>query len=121
MALWDSSDYTYNYMLPDLQAGILEVANYDPDHKLHTFQTPYRDLACLNGLTFNARAETNIFLRVKAILKKKNDPSNTPIYYIQDYKIKQVAADMVNNLRNKTQLSFSSCGTSTVQAFVPTL
>lgn len=94
------SDYTYNYMLPDLQAGILEVTNYDPDHKLHTFQTPYRDLGCLSGLTFNARAETDIFLRVKAILKKKNDPNNTPIYYIQDYKIIQVAADIDNDLRN---------------------
>lgn len=96
----DYSAYSYNYMLPDLQAGILEVTNYEPDRKLHTFQTPYRDLGCLSGLTFNARAETDIFLRVKAILKKKNDPGNKAIYFIQDYKIKQVATDMDGDLRN---------------------
>jgi hypothetical protein len=94
------SDYTYNYMLPDLQAGILQVTNYDPDHKQHTFQTPYHDLGCLSGLAFNARAETDIFLRVKAILKKKNDPNNTPIFYIQDYKINQVANDIDQDWRN---------------------
>jgi hypothetical protein len=91
---------TYNYMLPDLQAGILEVTNYDPQKNLHTFQTPYYDIGCLNGLAFNARAETKIYLRVKAILKKKNDPSNTPIYYIQDYKIKVVEGQMDGNLRD---------------------
>jgi hypothetical protein len=77
----------YNYMLPDLQAGRLEMTVYDPVKKLHTFQTPYVNIECLNGLVFNARKETNVFLRVRAVLKKTNDPDNTPIYYIRDYNI----------------------------------
>lgn len=91
--------YSFNYMLPDLQSGTLEVTTYDPDNKLHTFQTPYYDIGCLNGITFNVRAETKVYLRVKAILKKKNDPDNTPIYYIQDYKIKTAEGQMDETLR----------------------
>lgn len=100
--------YKYNYMLPDLQSGILEVVNYDPDKKLHTFQTPYYNLGCLNGLTFNARAETNVFLRIKAILKRKNDLENTPIIYIRDYAITTHNGEMENDLReyHRSYLSY---------------
>lgn len=79
--------YELNYMLPDLQSGALEITSYDPQYNLHTFQTPFVNLECLNGLAFNARAETDVFLRVKAIMKKKNDPNATPLIYIRDYKI----------------------------------
>ena len=70
-------------MLPDLQAGRLEMTVYDPLKKLHLFQTPYVNIECLNGLVFNTRKETNVFLRIRAVLKKTNDPDNTPIYYVR--------------------------------------
>lgn len=96
-----------NLMLPDLQAGFLEITSYDPVKKLHTFQTPYVNLECLSGLAFNARAETNIFLRVRAILKKKNDPDNIPIYFIRDYKIETVDGEFDEELRNRHKTFYS--------------
>ncbi|MCS3798187.1 T9SS type A sorting domain-containing protein [Niastella sp. OAS944] len=92
--------HSYNFMLPDFQAGILQMTTFEPEHNLHTFQTPYVNIECLNGLAFNARAETNVFLRVKAILKKKNDPANTPIYYIRDYAIDATEVEMDGGLRS---------------------
>jgi hypothetical protein len=95
------SGFRYNLMLPDLQAGLLEITTYDTEKKLHSFQTPYVNLECLNGLAFNARAETNVFLRVRAILKKKNDPDNIPIYFIRDYKIDTQEGEFDEELRNR--------------------
>jgi hypothetical protein len=92
--------YEFNYMLPDLQAGFLEITSYDPQYKLHTFQTPYVNIQCINGLAFNARAETDVFLRVKAIMKRKNDPAASPIIYIRDYKIDFTEGEMSSTLRN---------------------
>lgn len=92
--------YEFNYMLPDLQAGFLEITSYDPQYKLHTFQTPYVNIQCINGLAFNARAETDVFLRVKAIMKRKNDPGATPIIYVRDYKIDFTDGEMSSSLRN---------------------
>jgi hypothetical protein len=108
------SDYrnfhTYNFMLPDFQAGILQMTTFESAHNLHTFQTPYVNIECLNGLAFNARAETNVYLRVKAILKKKNDPTNTPIYYIRDYAIDATEVEidgiLSNNLKRWNSYEF---------------
>ncbi|MDF2192999.1 3-coathanger stack domain-containing protein [Paraflavitalea sp. CAU 1676] len=93
--------FVKNFMLPDLQSGRLEIANYDTEKKLHSIQTPYVNLECLNGLAFNAPINTDVSLRVKAILKKKNDPDNAPIVYIQDYNIEVTTGTFDADLRNK--------------------
>jgi hypothetical protein len=98
----------FNFMRPDLETGRMQIATYDTEKKLHTFQTKYVNIECLNGLTFNARKETDVFLRVKAILKRKNDPDNAPIYYIRDYEIdiNPVTIDPVLQQRHNSLFSW---------------
>jgi hypothetical protein len=79
--------YVFNFMRPDFESGRLFISTYDTEKGLHTFQTPYVNIECLNGLAFNARKETKVWLRIKAVLKKQNDPESTPILYIHDYDI----------------------------------
>lgn len=98
----------YNYMRPDLESGRLEITGYDPVKGLHVFQTPYVNLECINGLAFNAVARTNVYLRVKAILKKKNDPEQTPILYIRDYKIHVFQGSLTEDQR----LSYDRTGSA---------
>jgi hypothetical protein len=88
-----------NHQRPDLEAGRLEIKHYDKEKGLHIFQTPYVNLECINGLTFNAEATTRIYLQVKAILKIKNDPENKPIYFIQNYNIQTSTADISTTQR----------------------
>ena len=77
-----------NYMLPDFDANRLLVTFYDTSvNHLHLFQTPYVNLECAKGLALNARKGTRVYLRVKAIMKRKNDPANSPIIYIHDYAV----------------------------------
>lgn len=84
--------YHINYMLPDFDADRLLVTFYDTSaNHLHLFQTPYVNLECAKGLALNARLNTKVYLRVKAILKQKNDPANTPIIYIKDYTVDMFA------------------------------
>jgi hypothetical protein len=80
-----------NYMRPDLESGRLEVTFFDTSSAhLHLFQTPYVNLECIKGMSINVPKTTTVSLRVKAILKRKDDPANTPILYIQDYQIDPV-------------------------------
>jgi hypothetical protein len=66
----------------------LETTFYDTSSKhLHIFQTPFVNLECLNGRSINVPLTTKVFLRVRAILKQKNDPTKAPILYIRDYNI----------------------------------
>ncbi len=39
----------------------------------------------------------------KGYFEKKNDPANTPIYFIQDYRVKVVEGEMDGNLRQNFQ------------------
>lgn len=100
--------WNYNFMRPDLEAGRLLLTTYDTEKKLHTFQTPYVNIECINGLAFNARKETRVWLRVKAVLKKKNDPDNTPILYIRDYNIDAYQGYFDDYYRNRHKLVYSS-------------
>jgi hypothetical protein len=81
----------FNHMRPELESGRLEIKQFDVQKKLHVFQTPYVDIGCINGLAFNVPATTRIYLQVKAVLKKENDPLQAPIVYIQNYEIDKVA------------------------------
>jgi len=92
-----------NFLRADIEIGRIVIKRIDPVKKLHTFQTPYTDLGCLNGLSFTVPATTKVYLQVKAVLKKKNDPSQKPIVYIQNYKLQTFAQtideDLQSNLR----------------------
>ncbi|WP_207511236.1 T9SS type A sorting domain-containing protein [Longitalea luteola] len=98
---------TCNFMRPDLESGRLQVTTFDTEKKLHTFQTPYVNIECVNGLAFNARKETKVWLRVKAVLKKQNDPENTPILYIHDYEIKTFQGSFDTYFRNRHNQVYS--------------
>ncbi len=97
----------YNFMRPDLESGRLQVTTFDTEKKLHTFQTPYVNIECVNGLAFNARKETKVWFRLKAVLKKKNDPENKPIVYIQDYNIDVFQGTMDPYLRERHYTRYS--------------
>lgn len=90
-----------NHMRTDLESGRLEIKYFDKVKKLHIFQTPYTNIECLNGLAFNAVATTKVYLQVKAVLKKTNDPANTPIMYIQNYAIDTYPATISDDMKNK--------------------
>jgi type IX secretion system substrate protein len=80
-----------NHLRADYEHGILYIKKYDTQKKLHVFQSPYTNLECLQGLAFNVPATTKVYLQVKAVLKKKNDPNETPIMFIQNYALKTFA------------------------------
>jgi type IX secretion system substrate protein len=103
--------YVFNFMRPDIESGRLLVTNFDTEKKLHTIQTPYVNIECLNGLAFNARKETKVWLRIKAVLKKQNDPDNTPILYIHDYEINVFQGSFDSYLRSQ-HLTIQSWGTA---------
>lgn len=99
--------YIYNMMRPDLEAGRLEVTTYDTEKGLHVFQTPYVNIECLNGLTFNADVRTKVSLRVKAVLRKKNDPDDAPILYIQDYDVEEHQGTVSSSVRSAHNTIYS--------------
>jgi hypothetical protein len=95
-----------NILAPDFEAGRLISSVYDASPaKLHLFQTPYVNLQCLQGLSVNVPLTTNVYLRIKAVLTSKNDPTNTPIYYIQDYQLQKNRGTMALSLREGLQSS----------------
>lgn len=88
-----------NHMRADFEAGRIEIKHFNPA-KFHIFQTPYRDIGCISGLSLTVLATTRVYLQVKAVLKKQNDPASTPIIYIQNYKLDMVPATLTDNEKN---------------------
>jgi hypothetical protein len=89
-----NTDIAVNYLRPDFEAGRLEISFYDTSSAhLHVFQTPYYNLECIKGLTMNVPKTTTVSLRIKAVLKRKDDPANTPILFVEDYQMDYVAPD----------------------------
>jgi hypothetical protein len=80
--------HSINHILADYDHGIIDIKKFDTQKKLHIFQSQYTNLECLQGLAFNVPATTKVYLQVKAVLKKKNDPDETPIMFIQNYSLK---------------------------------
>jgi hypothetical protein len=103
----DAANYPENYyrvinhMRADFEIGRLEIKNFDTKKGLHIIQTPFTNVECLNGLAFNALATTKVYLQVKAVLKKKNDPSETPIVYIQNYQIRTFEQTISDDLKDE--------------------
>ncbi|MBO9561461.1 MAG: T9SS type A sorting domain-containing protein [Niastella sp.] len=94
-----------NHMRPDLENDRLEIKHYDINKGLHIFQTRYTNIECLNGLAFNAPATTKVYLQIKAVMKKQNDPSGTPIIYVQNYAIETFAATISEQMKNNYMFS----------------
>jgi len=90
---------TINHMLADFDINRILIKRFDTQKKLHIFQSPFTDPGCLNGLSFNVPSTTKVYLQVKAILKKENDPSETPILFIQNYAIETTEQTIDDGLK----------------------
>jgi hypothetical protein len=97
-----STIYRYNPMLADLYANKLFITNYDVDNKVHTFQTEFVNIECFKGTSFTVHQGTNVSVRVKAKLKRRDD--NTILYFIKDYQVdtENGTADNPNYTDNST-------------------
>ncbi|NML22992.1 T9SS type A sorting domain-containing protein [Pseudoflavitalea sp. G-6-1-2] len=77
--------YDFNHMLADFESERLEISNFDTEKELHTFQTPFVPLGCFKGRAMTVRFTTNVYVRVRAVLKKANDPTAKPIFVVKDF------------------------------------
>lgn len=78
-----------NHMYDDFNAGRMVINSFDTDNLMLEFQTPFVDIACFKGMAFNVFKETDVFVRLKVVLKKAGENSNTaaPLLFVQDYAI----------------------------------
>jgi hypothetical protein len=91
--------FHYNPMLTDILSGKLVMTHFDQnDNGLHTFQTPFYDLKCFKGLELDVRAGTEVYVKIKAVLKKigENNDVAIPILYVKDYEL-GVSSDISDN------------------------
>ena len=88
-ALSPHSSNGLNYLLYEFQNNRLEILNYRDD-KFYTFRSPFEDIGCAKGMTFNVVAATKVYLRLIAILKRKDDPASTPIFFSKDYALETI-------------------------------
>lgn len=78
-----------NHMLDDFNAGRLVVSDFNTDDLMLEFQTPYVDIACFKGMAFNVLHQTDVFVRLKVVLKKAGESADTPLLFVQDYATNQ--------------------------------
>jgi hypothetical protein len=98
-----------NFMHPEFTTGRLVMTAYDATAKhLHLFQTPFVDLQCFQGMSINVPDVTNVFVRVQAVLKRKDDPANTPIMYVQDYTLDLTPGTLDDNTKNTLKNSITA-------------
>jgi hypothetical protein len=98
-----------NFMLPEFQAGRLQMTVYDPSAKhLHLFQTPYVNLECFQGTSINVPDLTDVFVRIQAIMKRKDDPNNTPILFVQDYSMDRHQGTLDQPTRDRLATSITA-------------
>ena len=78
-----------NYMYDDFNAGRMVINSFDTDDLMLEFQTPFVDIACFKGMTFNVFKETDVFIRLKVVLKKagENNTTTPPLLFVQDYAV----------------------------------
>lgn len=88
-----------NYMLPEFQSFRYTMLNYD-SAGFHSFRSQFVDIGCANGFTFNVISTSNVYLRIIAVLKRKNDPAATPIFFSKDYAIKTDDVQLSENVKN---------------------
>jgi hypothetical protein len=88
----------YNYMLPDFQNGRLQLVDYN-ENGLHSFRSEFVDIGCANGLTFNVVALTKVYLRLSAVLKRKDDPTAAPVFFTKDYAIETTNVEMPDEMK----------------------
>ncbi len=89
-------NYTYfNHMYADILANRLIVSDYNiSNEEYHTIQTPFYDLKCMKNASINITSTSmKLFLRIRAILKRTNDPTGELFYYVNDYEVDKVAGD----------------------------
>ncbi|MFD2785324.1 T9SS type A sorting domain-containing protein [Hymenobacter rubripertinctus] len=99
-----------DYMQTQIQAGVLQVVDIDPDKNTHTLQTPFVSLACFKSLTITVKPGARVFVRVKAILQRADRPSDSPpVYYVQDYAVTLNTTNVVaTNLRGGNEPPFTN-------------
>jgi|GEM_PF-3714360 len=77
-----------DYMQDQFQAGVVELIRLDADKGTHTFQTPFVSLACFKNMSITVKPGTTVSVRVKAILRPTDQPTDSPpVYYVQDYAV----------------------------------
>jgi Secretion system C-terminal sorting domain len=95
----DRGNYTYfNHMYADVLANRLIVSNYDiSGYQQHTIQTPFYDIKCIKNASINITdTSLKLFFRVRATLKKDNEPNGELIYYVNDYVVDKVAGNPID-------------------------
>lgn len=103
-------EYQFNPFLFRLQTGQYHITYYDPDTNPNNdddpsndiappdgesvdktvrpflqVQTPYVNINCLKGMTFNVAPYAKVYIRVKAVFKRADGGNDAPILYIKDY------------------------------------
>jgi Secretion system C-terminal sorting domain len=89
-------NYNYfNHMYADILANRLIVSDYNiSNEEYHTIQTPFYDLKCMKNASINITSTSmKLFLRVRATLRRTNDPAGELLYYVNDYEVDKVAGD----------------------------
>ncbi|OJJ23397.1 hypothetical protein BKI52_03285 [marine bacterium AO1-C] len=78
-----------NHMYDAFNAGRMVINSFNTDDFMLEFQTPFVDIACFKGMTFNVFKETDVFVRLKVVLKKagQNNTTTVPLLFVQDYAI----------------------------------
>jgi hypothetical protein len=95
---------TFNFVTADLQAGRLQVLEFDKENipisegssittKTHYLQTPYSDVNCMASNTMNIYSYAKVFIRLKVVLKKKNDPNSGNYNFIKDFNCNYTLGD----------------------------
>ncbi|MCB2375944.1 T9SS type A sorting domain-containing protein [Hymenobacter sp. BT635] len=85
-----------DYMQNQIQAGVLQVTNIDPDNNTHMLQTPFVSLACFKNMSITVKPGAKVYVRVKAILHRSDRANDAPpVYYVQDYDVTVNTANAV--------------------------
>ncbi|EAY27236.1 T9SS type A sorting domain-containing protein [Microscilla marina] len=105
-----NNEYRFNPFLFRVQRGQYRIAYYNPDTNPNNddnpnndiappagqpidkqkrpfvqVQTPYVNVDCFKGMTFNVSHGGKVYIRVKAVLKRSDGGNDAPILFIKDY------------------------------------
>ncbi len=86
-----------NFMHQQVMSGEIEVINANSDTV--TFATPFTDLKNFKGMAFTVPLDSKVYVRIKAVLRRKDNPASPPIYYVQDYAVQTNSTTVATNPR----------------------